>query len=140
MTYNTYQQDKLLISKFRAALYDCDAQELPNQLREVFAPDCAVRLTTPFGDLDGPDGLFEQGYRPLLAAIPDLERRDFIVMAGLVEDGGWVGCAGHYRACSSDHGSTFRRPNRPSPCATTSSSVSKTAEWSRCRRFGTSPR
>ena len=96
MTYNTYQQDKLLISKFRAALYDCDAQELPNQLREVFAPDCAVRLTTPFGDLDGPDGLFEQGYRPLLVAIPDLERRDFIVMAGLAGTEVWVGCAGHY--------------------------------------------
>ncbi len=96
MTYNTYQQDKQLIGRFRAALYDCDAAALPSQLREIFAPDSAVRLTTPFEDLTGPDALFEIGYRPLLAAIPDLERRDFIVMAGLAGEDAWVGCAGHY--------------------------------------------
>ncbi len=96
MTYNTYQQDKQLIGRFRAALYDCDAAALPAQLREIFASDCAVRLTTPFEDLTGPDALFEIGYRPLLAAIPDLERRDFIVMAGLAGEDAWVGCAGHY--------------------------------------------
>ena len=96
MTYNTYQEDKQLIAKFRAALYDCDAGALLGQLREVFAPDCTVRLTTPFEDLAGPDALFEIGYRPLLAAIPDLERRDFIVMAGKAGEDAWVGCAGHY--------------------------------------------
>lgn len=96
MTYDTYRQDKHLIGKLRAALYDCDPRALPGQLREIFASDCAVRLTTPFEELDGPDGLFELGYRPLLDAIPDLERRDFIVIAGLSETEAWVGCAGHY--------------------------------------------
>ena len=85
MDYDTYQQDKQLIGKFRAALYDCDASALRGQLREVLAPDCIVRVSTPFEEMDGPDGLFEQGYRPLLNAIPDLERRDFIVIAGLSE-------------------------------------------------------
>jgi predicted ester cyclase len=96
MDYSTYQQDKQLIGKFRAALYDCDASTLRGQLREVLAPDCIVRVSTPFEEMDGPDGLFEQGYRPLLNAIPDLERRDFIMIAGLSEAEAWVGCAGHY--------------------------------------------
>jgi len=96
MTYNAYREDKQLIGKFRAALYDCDVKALLNQLREIFAPDCACRLTTPFENLAGPDALFELGYRPLLAAIPDLERRDFIVMAGLAGEDAWVGCTGHY--------------------------------------------
>ena len=96
MDYDTYQKDKQLIGKFRAALYDCDASALRGQLRKVLAPDCIVRVSTPFEEMDGPDGLFEQGYRPLLNAIPDLERRDFIVIAGLSEAEAWVGCAGHY--------------------------------------------
>ncbi len=96
MTYTTCHQDRQLIGKFRAALYDCDVTALPDQLQDIFAPDCVVRLTTPFEDLVGPDALCEIGYRPLLAAIPDLERRDFIVMAGKAGEDAWIGCAGHY--------------------------------------------
>ena len=32
----------------------------------------------------------------MLQAVPDLERRDFIVMAGASNGGDWVGCCGHY--------------------------------------------
>jgi len=91
-----HQHNKQLIGKFRAALYDCDPAALQSQLDELFAPDCKIHLAFPFEDLAGPHGLFEKAYRPLLTAVPDLERRDFIVIAG--ESGGhnWVGCAGHY--------------------------------------------
>ena len=91
-----HDRHKQVIGKFRAALYDCHALTLPDQLRQVFAPACELHLAFPFEDLNGPDGLFEAAYRPLLTAVPDLERRDFIVIAG--ESGGenWVGCAGHY--------------------------------------------
>ncbi len=88
--------NKQLIGKYRAALYDCDEAALMGQLGEVFAPDCAIHLAFPFEDLDGPEGLFERGFRPLLAAIPDLERRDYILMAGASNGDNWVGCAGFY--------------------------------------------
>jgi predicted ester cyclase len=93
---DSHDRHKQVIGKFRAALYDCHALTLPDQLRQVFAPACEIYLAFPFEDLNGPDGLFEAAYRPLLTAVPDLERRDFIVIAG--ESGGdnWVGCAGHY--------------------------------------------
>lgn len=94
---SSQRQNKELIARFRTALYDCDPVSLPNRMGEVFAPDATIRLAFPFEDLDGPGGLYENAYRPLLAAIPDLERRDFIVMGGPANDGAdWVGCAGHY--------------------------------------------
>jgi predicted ester cyclase len=96
MTIDIHQRNKQLISKFRAALYDCDAAKLKAQLREVFAPDCDIHLASPFEDMAGPDDLFDRVYTPLLAAIPDVERRDFIVMAGPANGQNWVGCAGFY--------------------------------------------
>ncbi len=90
------RHNKKLINKFRAALYDIDALVLKDQLHQVFAPDCDIHLAFPFEDLDGPNGLYEGAYKQLLAAIPDLERRDFIVMAGQSEGNNWVGCAGFY--------------------------------------------
>ena len=96
MTDTIHHLNKQLINRFRTALYDCNEATLKSQLNEVLAPDCAIHLAFPFEDLDGPDGLYEQAYRPLLAAVPDLERRDYILMAGGAEGDNWVGCAGHY--------------------------------------------
>ncbi len=89
--------NKALLARFRAALYDCDPAALPTQLAEVFAPDCQFHLAHPLGDFVGPAALFERAYAPLLTAIPDLERRDFIVVGGPANDGAdWIGCCGHY--------------------------------------------
>lgn len=91
-----HQANKQLVGKLRTALYDSDAATLAAQLARVFAPDCAVHLAFPFEDLHGPQALLDQAYRPLLRAIPDLERRDFIVIGGESHGQYWVGCAGHY--------------------------------------------
>ncbi len=96
MTESIHNQNKTRIGDLRAALYDIDPAALRGQLSELFARDCLVQLATPFETLDGPAGLYEQAYAPLLAAVPDLERRDFIVMAGEANGGDWVGCCGHY--------------------------------------------
>ena len=102
MPTSIHDDNKQLIGKFRAALYDIDEGLLKNQLREVFAPDCEVHLAFPFEDLDGPDGLYEV-YQGLLTAVPDLERRDFIVMAGGANGANWVGCGGHYMGVFRQH-------------------------------------
>lgn len=90
------QHNRQIIGKFRAALYDCREADLKEQLREILAPDCQIRLAYPLGDLKGPEALYQKAYHPLIGAIPDLERRDFIVMAGSSETGNWIGCAGYY--------------------------------------------
>ena len=96
MAISIHDENKQHIQKFRAALYDCDVSRLKGQLSEIFADHAEIHLASPFEDLDGADGLFEQAYHPLIQAIPDLERRDFIVMAGEDNNANWVGCCGHY--------------------------------------------
>ena len=91
-----YQRNKQLLGEFAAALYDVDPAKLKAQLDKIFAPDCKIHLAYPFEDLDGPDGLFETVYHPLLSAIPDFERRDFIRIAGKSNEDDWVGCGGFY--------------------------------------------
>ena len=96
MAASIHNSNKERIGAFRAALYDCDPRLLRDQLGEIFAADCAVHLANPLEDLPGVAGLYEGAYAPLLEAVPDLERRDFIVMAGEAQGQNWVGCCGHY--------------------------------------------
>ena len=92
-----HQHHKDLIAPFRAAFYEGDQSALRTAMDQLFAPDCVFHMCHPFGDIIGPDAYFTQVIAPLFAAIPDCERRDFIVMAGQTEHGGdWVGCGGNF--------------------------------------------
>lgn len=93
---SVHNHNKQRIQVLRDALYNCDPKQLEQQLKAIFHPDCAVHLAYPFQNLHGVDALLEVAYNPLLQAIPDLERRDFIVMAGESNGTHWVGCGGHY--------------------------------------------
>ncbi len=81
---------------YRAALYDIDAATLANTLEGMAHPDCRIKLPHPLGDVSGPVALFERGFAPLLVAIPDLERRDYIVVGGIQDHEHWIGCGGSY--------------------------------------------
>ena len=88
---------KALIAPLKAAMYDFDETAVRSALAALIAPDAVIHMPWPFGDLVGPEALYEVCYAPLFASLPDLERRDWIVMAGPTEHGGnWVGCGGHY--------------------------------------------
>jgi predicted ester cyclase len=95
---------KALIAPLRAAMYDFPDGGVPGALAALIAPDATVRWCHPIGDLLGPSAFYDTALAPLLAAIPDLERRDTIVVAGPTEKGAeWVGCGGYYTG-------TFERP------------------------------
>ncbi|MEM9400932.1 MAG: ester cyclase [Pseudomonadota bacterium] len=91
------QTSKAHFALFRDALYNCDRATLVSRLGELFSADCAVTLPHPIGPVEGPQSLFDHGYAPLLDAIPDLERRDTIVVAGEQDGEHWIGCGGHYQ-------------------------------------------
>lgn len=104
MQQTIHAANKALLVPLREALYNYDANQLQQVLEQLFHPQAQVQLACPLEDLDGPGGLYRDGYAPLQQAIPDLERRDYIVMAGSAGDGShWVGCAGYYTG-------TFARP------------------------------
>ena len=66
-------------------------------LRDAFNPNVDVNMCHPFGAFSGPDAFFRTCLAPLHAALPDLERRDMILMAGTTPEGqDWVGTMGNY--------------------------------------------
>lgn len=87
---------KAAFAPLRDAMRDFAEGPVRAALDELLSPDATLHLCHPFGDLNGPDDLWS-AYAPLLAALPDLERRDMIVMAGRDGDGAqWLGTCGEY--------------------------------------------
>lgn len=100
MTESVHNTNKSLVGPYRLSLYQGDMASVKSALDELFHKDANVRLAFPFEDLDGATELFERVLVPLQHAIPDLERRDTIVMAGPAPNGlDWVGCCGYYTGC-----------------------------------------
>lgn len=89
--------NRAALAPLRAAQYDWDDDALRAALGDLAAPDAVFRLCHPFGDLVGPEAFFDGALAVLRAAWPDVERRDWLVMAGRDEHGAdWVGCGGHF--------------------------------------------
>ena len=92
-----HDSNKRAFEPFRQALYDFDPKALANAAGDLFSLDAQVYLAHPFETLGGPDGLIEDALLPLQKAMPDLERRDTIIMAGSSPLGNdMVGCCGYY--------------------------------------------
>lgn len=92
----TIEKTRLFFADFRAALYDCDTNQLKAQLLSFCREDCDIRLAHPIGQVTGPAALYASAYLPLVNAVPDLERRDYIAVAAVDRDEHWVGCGGYY--------------------------------------------
>ncbi len=88
---------KSLIKPFQVAMLDVDETSTRRAMADLFAADASLHMCYPFGDLTGPDALWQTCIGPLYAAMPDLERRDMIVLAGTTPEGqDWIGCMGNY--------------------------------------------
>ena len=93
----TPEQMKAALAPFLKALESATSDGVRGALSGVIHPDAEIHMCHPFGDLTGPEHMFDTCFAPLLAAMPDLERRDMIVLAGTTPEGqGWVGCMGNY--------------------------------------------
>ena len=92
-----HADNRARLDGLRAAQYDWDEPGLRAVLDGISAPDAVFRLAHPFGDMTGPSAFHDNALAVLKAAWPDVERRDWIVMAGEDENGiEWVGCGGHF--------------------------------------------
>jgi predicted ester cyclase len=97
VTQNLRSANKSVIKQLSKALYDYDDKTVSQAIKSVFSPNAIIQLSYPFELLAGPEGLYKDVYKPLAHAIPDLERRETIVIAGSAEDdSNWVGCCGYY--------------------------------------------
>lgn len=88
---------KALFSTYQFATLNIEWDSAKQALNELFAPRANLNLCHPFGTLTGADAFFDSCLGPLLTAMPDLERRDMIVLAGTTTQGqDWVGSMGNY--------------------------------------------
>ena len=92
-----HTQNRTLLDPYRNALYEGDLLATERAIKASFADDALVQIGYPFETLSGPDALIREVFKPLAIALPDLERRDLIVMAGPTHHGtDWIGCCGYY--------------------------------------------
>ena len=90
-------KNKLAMTSLRTAMRDFSEKKVRRELEALATSDAVFHMCHPFGDMTGPHEFYDGVFRGLLAAWPDLERRDYIVMAGPDDaQGNWVGCAGYY--------------------------------------------
>ncbi len=94
---DSHAHNKAALAQLRAAQYDWVAADVRAALEELTTPETVFRLAHPFGEHLGAEAFYNAALAPLQAAWPDLERRDWIVMAGTDDHGAdWVGCGGHF--------------------------------------------
>lgn len=92
-----HTKHKAALRYIRDAMYNFDMDMLRTALKALCAKDVMFNLAFPFETTRGVDAYLDKVYAPLHAAMPDLERRDHIVMAGATPEGAdWVGCGGFY--------------------------------------------
>lgn len=85
-----------LLGPLRHAMTEFDAAPVRAALERAIPPDAVAQLCHPFGTIAGA-ALYDRAYAPLLHAMPDLERREEIAVAGRTAEGAeWVGICGHY--------------------------------------------
>ena len=78
-------------------MYNFSESSVRLALDTAFAPDAIIRLCHPFGKIKGPAAFYSTAYAPLFQAIPDLERRDTILVSGETAEGAtWIGACGYY--------------------------------------------
>lgn len=78
------------------ALMDAPEQELGEAVAAAYHPDTVWNGSHPLNELVGAELIEERVWRPLRLALPDVERRDDILMGGRFNDADWVGAVGNY--------------------------------------------
>ena len=92
---HTAHKERIL--PLRKAMYDFSEKGVRSELETLMLPGTKVHLSYPFTEMEGPAEFYKEVYQPMFRALPDLERRDTIVMAGPTPEGlDWVGCGGYY--------------------------------------------
>lgn len=88
---------KARLLPYRRATCNFDKASVRHAMTELFDANVVFNCCHPFGQMTGADQLFRRCLEPLCNAMPDLERRDMIVIAGTTDEGEhWVGTMGNY--------------------------------------------
>lgn len=96
-----HASNKTALEQLRRAQYNFEEEAVRAALQSICAEDATFNFAFPLSTTVGLDAFYETAFAPLLKAWPDLERRDYIVMAGTDDHGhDWVGCGGYFTGTS----------------------------------------
>ena len=85
------------LAPYRTATATFEPATVQAALADVMADDARLYLCHPFGDVEGPDAFYTTALGPLHHAMPDLERREMILIAGTTPEGqDWAAAMGSY--------------------------------------------
>jgi predicted ester cyclase len=85
------------LNAFRRAAATFEPALVQAAMAESFADNARFHMCHPFGDLAGWEAFYASALGRLHHAMPDLERRDMIVVSGTTPEGqDWVACMGNY--------------------------------------------
>lgn len=88
---------KSALAAYRTATATFAPGPVEAALAEVMSAEATCHLCHPFGDVTGPDAFYATCLGPLHHAMPDLERRELICMAGTTPEGqDWAASMGSY--------------------------------------------
>jgi predicted ester cyclase len=97
-------ENKKKIHRLSKLQYNFEPEAVKRNLLSLFSQEAVIQLCFPFEKMMNVETYFNRAIMPLVNSIPDLERRDTIIMSGPTAQGSnWVGCCGYY--CG-----TFDRP------------------------------
>ena len=77
-------------------LAEAQGPDLRAVLSDLYRPDAEWRGSHPLNEMRGVEAMEAQVWQPLKRAMPDLERRDQILVASTFEGRDMVACLGHY--------------------------------------------
>lgn len=90
-------ENKKQIHQLGQLQYNFEPENVKRNLLSLFSPNALVQLCFPFEEMAGAEAFFNHALMPLFLSMPDLERRDTIIMSGPTAKGeNWVGCCGYY--------------------------------------------
>ena len=93
----TSEELKKYFIDYQISTQTFDIDIIKKSLNKYFSNDTLIHFCHPFGTFKGLDHLLTKCLIPLFDSIPDLERRDMIVMAGTTPEGrNWIGTMGNY--------------------------------------------
>ena len=85
-----------------AAIHRLPGKDFAAATHDLLTPDSLWVVSHPINELSGPEAVASGFFAPLLAALPDLERRTDLFFGGWWDgkitggEGWWVTCTGHY--------------------------------------------
>ena len=93
---NSLQSQKLGYAAALSSLAQCAAEQWPSALNDLYHAEVRWHGPHPINDHQGSKAVMKAFWEPFLNALPDVERRDDILIAGTFKDGSWVGTTGYY--------------------------------------------